>query len=288
MSILNLSGKKALVTGGARGIGRACAQALAQEGADVAIVDLNDTVGAITVETLRTLGSDAFFVEADVSDTESIQAAVQAVTTRFGRLDIAINNAGILSSGAADEVQDKADWDKVISINLTGVRNSAQAQAQQMIQQQPAGGKIINIASIAGVTVCSDGTYGTAKAGVIHLTKILAQRWARYNINVNSIAPGFTMTPMLAALPEKERQQLRNKIPLGHLQRPEDIGNAALFLASDAANYITGHNLVADGGYVLNGTPSALTRRTEEVPPRLTPAEESSSLREELALEPGR
>ena len=280
-SLFDLSGKRALVTGGAMGIGRACVLALAKAGADVAIIDLNESMANTAVEQVKALGRRAFFVRCDVSDQVQVQTMMTAVIERFGRLDIAVNNAGMVGAEGPDETQSKENWDKVIGVNLTGVWLCAQAQAQQMIKQQPGEGKIINTASIAAITTCGDGAYGAAKAGVVHLTKTLADRWGRFNINVNCICPGATMSPLTSAMPEEHREQFRKLTPLGHLQRPEDVGGPIVFLASNASNFVTGQNLVLDGGLTLNSL-SSLDPQTRELPPRISPEEEALSAKAEL------
>ena len=280
LSLFDLSGKKALVTGGAMGIGRAAATALAMGGADVAIVDLNEDMGKKTVELLKTKARDAFFVRCDVSDKTQVQAMMAEIIKRFGRLDIAVNNAGIIGSGEPDEIQPQDNWDKVIAVNLTGVWLCAQAQAQQMIKQQPTEGKIINTASVAATTACADGAYSAAKAGVVHLTRSLAARWGRFNINVNCFSPGCVMSPLMASMPLDTRQRIREMTPLGHLQRPEDIAGAVLFFASNASNFVTGQNLQIDGGLTLDSLSFATQPR--DISPRISPKEEVMAMKKDL------
>ena len=277
--LFDLQGKKALVTGGAMGIGFGYATALAEAGADVAIVDVNQAMAERAVEHIRQLGRDAVFISCDVSDQAQIEAMMEQVVQRFGRLDIAVNNAGIIGSQAPDLEQDKNNWDKIIAINLSGVWLCAQAQARQMKQQLPMGGKIINTASGAASLVFADGAYSASKAGVVHLTHTLANQWGRCNINVNCISPGSTLSPLLAHLPLSVRQTMRDKIPLGHLQRPSDTKGAIVFLASTASDYITGVNLPVDGGLVLSKEDNGAERDT---PPRVSPAEEIQELKTEL------
>lgn len=278
LSLFDLTGKKALVTGGSVGIGRACATALAMGGADVAIVDINEQVGNKTVADLKDMGVDAFFVHCDVSDKQQVQAMTDSVVERFGRLDIAINNAGI-GIEEKDEIAPQENWDKVIGINLTGVWLCAQAQAQQMIQQTPAGGKIINLASMLAKMAGAAGPYCASKAGVVHLSKSLAAQWGRFNINVNSISPSYLLSPMHANSPMEFRQRVRELTPMGYMQRPEDLYGPVLFLASEASNYITGHDLLVDGGHTLNVWLSPLER---EVPPRVSPEEEAIEMKKDL------
>ena len=278
-NLFDLRGKKALVTGGAVGVGRACAIALATGGADVAIVDINRTVGEKTVASLEALGVQSFFIACDVSNQAQVQAMMAAVVERFGRLDIAINNAGI-ANGCEDEIQAKSEWDKIIDINLTGVWLCAQAAGQQMIKQRPSGGKIINTASMAATIAAGNGAYSASKAGVVHLTHSLAAKWGRFNINVNCFSPGCVMTPMWASVPLEMRESIRSSTPLGHLQRPEDLYGAILFLASEASNFVTGHDLLIDGGFTLDA--ASISQYERSVPPRVSPEDEIAELKRDL------
>ncbi len=278
LSLFDLTGKKALVTGGAVGIGRGCALALAKAGADVAIADLNEDVGSMTAEEIRSLGVDALFVACDVTKKDQVQAMVQQVVEQFGQLDIAVNNAGIAILGADEEI-DQADWDKVIAVNLTGTFLCAQAEAQQMIRQSPTEGKIINIASMSATIANCNASYDASKAGVVHMTKTLAAEWGRFNINVNCISPSYLLTPMHASTPLVARERIRELTPLGHMERPEDLHGAVIFLASSASNYVTGHDLMVDGGHTLNAWLTPLSRA---VPPRVSPEEETVQMKHDL------
>jgi len=280
LSLFDLTGKKALVTGAAVGIGRGCAVALARAGADVAIVDLNAAAGEKTADEIRSLGRDSLFVPCDVTQKDQVQAMVQRVASRFGRLDIAVNNAGIGILGADEEI-DQAAWDRVIAVNLTGVFLCAQAQAQQFLRQSPVEGKIINIASMSA-TICNcNASYNGSKAGVVQMTRMLAAEWGRFNINVNCISPSYVLTPMHASTPVVVRQRIRELTPLGHVQRPEDLYGAAIFLASAASNYVTGHDLMVDGGHTLNAWLTPLSRVE---PPRVNPEEEIVQLKHDLEV----
>jgi NAD(P)-dependent dehydrogenase (short-subunit alcohol dehydrogenase family) len=280
LSLFDLTGKKALVTGGAVGIGRACATALAMAGADVAVVDINAATAAKTVEDLRAMGSRSFLVACDVADKVQVDAMVGTVIKRFGRLDIAVNNAGIFIPGP-DETQPKEDWDKVLAVNLTGVWLCAQAEARQMMAQAPAGGKIVNTASMAA-TIISDanGAYAASKAGVVHLTRTLAGYWGRFNINVNCFSPSYVMTPLEASTSDDLRQTIRDTTPMGHVERPEDLYGPIVFLASAASDYVTGHDLMVDGGHTLNTWLGPLERA---VPARISPSEETVQMKRDLA-----
>jgi len=183
LSLFDLSGKKALVTGGAMGIGRSLALALAKAGADVAIVDRDEEQAKKTVASVKKTGRDSMAIRYDVADPASVHAMIDSIVRQFGRLDIAVNNAGIYREGA-DETQSKEDWDQVIGVNLTGTWLCAQAEMRQMIKQTPTEGKIINLASIGATRAISNGSYDASKAGVVHLSRTLAARWGSYNINI--------------------------------------------------------------------------------------------------------
>jgi NAD(P)-dependent dehydrogenase (short-subunit alcohol dehydrogenase family) len=280
LSLFDLTGKKGLVTGAAVGIGRACAVALARAGADVAIVDLNAQAGEQTAAEIRQFGRESLFVPCDVTRRDQVQAMVRRVAERFGRLDVAVNNAGIGILGADEEIAQDA-WDKVIAVNLTGVFLCAQAEAQQMIRQQPTEGKIINMASMSAVICNCNASYNASKAGVVQMTRMLAAEWGRYNINVNCLSPSYVLSPMHASTPLAVRQRIRELTPLGHVERPEDLYGAVVFLASAASNYVTGHDLVVDGGHTLNAWLTPLSRA---VPPRVSPAEETVQLKHDLEV----
>lgn len=280
LSLFDLTGKKTLVTGSAVGIGRGCALALARAGADVAIVDLDDRAGLKTAEEIRSMGVGSTFVRCDVTQKSAVQDMVRQVVGCFGRLDVAINNAGIGILGADEDI-DQADWDKVIRVNLTGAFLCAQAEAQQLIRQQPTGGKIINIASMSATIANCNASYDASKAGVVHMTRTLAAEWGRFNINVNCLSPSYVLTPMHASTPVVVRQRIRELTPLGHVERPEDLHGAVIFLASAASNYVTGHDLMVDGGHTLNAWLTPLAR---SVPPRVSPQEETVQLKHDLDL----
>ena len=278
LDLFNLTGKKALVTGGSVGIGKACATALAMAGSDVAIVDIDEATGAKTAERIRAMGVDCIFVKCDVTSKEQVQAMVATVVEKFGRLDIGVNNAGIAILGG-DEVQDQAEWDKVIDVNLTGAWLCAQAEVQQMIKQGPEGGKIINTASMSARIANCNASYDASKAGIVHMTRTLAAEWGRFNINVNCFSPSYILSPMHASTPLEARQRIRELTPLGYMERPEDLYGTIVFLASTASNFVTGHDLLVDGGHTLN---SWLVPLGREVPPRVSPDEEVVQLKEDL------
>jgi gluconate 5-dehydrogenase/2-deoxy-D-gluconate 3-dehydrogenase len=247
-------------------------------GAHVAICDIDETLGSKTAATIRAMGRESFSVRCDVTDPVSVREMVEAVVSRFGRLDIAVNNAGIFRYGD-DENMAKDDWDAVLNVNLTGTWSCAQAEMRQMKCQQPVAGKIINIASIAATMASSNGCYDASKAAVVHLTRTLAARWGRYNINVNCISPGYVVSALGTTRSLDERQRIRDVTPLGHVQRLEDLYGPVLFLASRASDYITGQNLIVDGGHTLNTWFVPLER---DVPPRVDPAGEVVEMKRDL------
>lgn len=262
MSILeafDLSGKTALITGGAGGIGRACALGMAKAGANIAIADIKVDMGKETVGEIEALGAKAMFVECDITDRGQIAAMVKSVVDKFGRLDIGFNNAGIVGE-AVPSVDDQAEeiWDRTMAVNLTAVWNCCREEAKYMIPQRY--GKIINTASMSGTVInnlpvigAGFVAYCTSKAGVKHLTKGLAMEWVQHNITVNSISPGYIVTPLTrfvqddAALLEQENLTT----PMHRQGMPEEMVGGVLFLASDASSFTTGTDLIMDGGHTV-------------------------------------
>ncbi len=250
---LNLEGKVALVTGSARGIGRALAVGLAQAGARVAVSDIpasSDQTREAASE-ISALGRDARSYSLDVLDLGSIRETIGEVVRNFGRLDILVNNAGIRRRQPALEVTEE-DWDAVLDTNLKGVFFCAQAAARQMISQ--GGGRIINIASQLAIVARPDrAAYCASKGGVANLTRVLALEWIKYGITVNAIGPGPTTTPGLQEAdtrPEAEVElEMEAHMPLGRRMEPEELVGAAVYLASPSANATTGHLLIVDGGW---------------------------------------
>jgi 3-oxoacyl-[acyl-carrier protein] reductase len=252
---MRLKDKVALITGGAAGIGKATAQRFVEEGARVAICDVNEEAGTAA---LRELGPEADFCQVNVMDRQAVQEWVDGVVERYGRVDLLVNNAGILRDGQLVKVKDgelvkqmpEADFDLVIGVNLKGVFNCTQAVAPYMIRQ--GGGVILNASSVVG----QDGNFGqtnyvATKAGVLGMTKVWARELGRYGVRVNAVAPGFTATEILVSMPDKILDGMRARTPLGRLGQPRDIANAYLFLASDEASFITGTVLRVDGGIVV-------------------------------------
>jgi NAD(P)-dependent dehydrogenase (short-subunit alcohol dehydrogenase family) len=278
-SPFDLTGRKALVTGGAMGIGRGCVLALARAGADVTVADLDEALGAGTVAAAEAFGVRSTFVRCDVSRPEEVDAMVDAAVEQFGRLDVAVNNAGIYRH-ALDEDQPEEDWQAVIGINLSGTWRCARAELRQMARQDPVGGKIVNIASIAAGHIVSNGSYDAAKAGVVQLSRTLAAQWGRYNVNVNSISPGYVVSALGTTRSLEEREQLRRLTPLGHVQRVDDLAGPLVFLASPASDFVTGQNLVVDGGHSLSTWHYPPPERA--VPPRVDRAGEVESMNTDL------
>ncbi len=244
-----LKGRVAVVTGGARGIGREIALLFANAGADVALFDVNAETLERTAGEIRALSRKAEGVVVDVTDGAQVDAGVAKVLDKLGKLDILINNAGITQDGLLIRMDD-AQWDRVLNINLRGAFLCTRAAAKLMLKQKA--GRIVNIASIVGI-IGNPGqaNYAASKAGLIGLTKSVAKELAGRGITCNAIAPGFIQTEMTAALPDQARQRLLEAIPMGALGQPLDVAQAALFLVSDAARYITGHVLVVDGGLAM-------------------------------------
>ena len=246
-----LNGKVALITGAARGLGRACALALAHEGADIAL-GLRDVATAADVEQeIRTMGRKVIRLQMDVSDLQQINDAVARVVEIFGKINILVNNVGVAPGNPAEKVTE-ADFDHTVNLNLKGTFFTAQAVGKQMIKQRS--GRIINMSSQAGfIALDSESVYCMTKAGVNHLTKNLASEWAKYNINVNAVAPTFIETPGTEPwLKDKDfRQSVVDRIPLGRIGKPMEVAGAVVFLASDAASLITGEIMLIDGGWTV-------------------------------------
>jgi 2-dehydro-3-deoxy-D-gluconate 5-dehydrogenase len=250
-SLFSLKDKTAIVTGATRGLGRAAAIALAAAGARVVLVGRDETALNEVAQAIESQGADRSYREiADVKDSERMLEIVSSTLDRWKSIDILVNNAGIIRrSPAADYTAH--DWYDVIDTNLNAVFSWSQAVGKTMIEQ--GSGKIINIASLlsfqGGLNVAA---YAAAKGGVAQLTKALANEWAKYNINVNAIAPGYIETNATAALraDTKRKEQILSRIPAGRWGEPEDIAGAILYFASSASDYVHGHVLVVDGGWL--------------------------------------
>ncbi|MFH1633255.1 MAG: beta-ketoacyl-ACP reductase [Chloroflexota bacterium] len=252
---MRMKDKVVLVTGGAAGIGKATALRFAEEGAKVVICDVNEEAGQATV---KELGDDAAFYIVNVANRDDVQKWVDDVVAKYDRIDVIVNNAGILRDGQLIKFKNgellgqmsEENFDQVISVNLKGVFNCTQAVAPIMAGQ--GGGVILNATSVVGL----DGNFGqtnyvAAKSGVIGMTKVWSRELGKFGIRVNAIAPGFTATEMVTAMPEKVLDGMKSRTPLRRLGEPRDIANAYLFLASDEASFITGTVLRVDGGIVV-------------------------------------
>ena len=245
---MRLQDKIAIVTGGARGIGFAVAQAFAREGAAVVIADVNADGAQSSVDRLIATGARAKAVAVDVADPASVQAMIAATLSAFGRIDILMNNAGV--GGNTPFLETKLeDWNRIVSINLTGAFLVAQAAAREMVKA--GGGKIVNVASLSGQRGANGrAAYGSAKAGLELLTKVMAVELAQYNINVNNVAPGAIETEMAKFAHDAATRAAYNYlIPMTRYGTPEEIADAVVFLCSDEARYIHGHTLNVDGGF---------------------------------------
>ena len=246
-------GKVALVTGGGSGIGRASGLAFARDGAKVVIVDVDVAGGEETVQMIKEAGGEAALVHADVTRTADVEAMVGRAVELYGRLDCAFNNAGVSGRErnlTADYTED--EWDRVVGINLKGVWLCMKSEIVQMLKQ--GGGAIVNTASVAGlVGIRGTSAYIASKHGVVGLTKAAALEYAESGIRVNAVCPGYIHTPLTQPIFDRVEgfeQQVLARHPLGRLGQPEEIAEAVVWLSSDAASFVTGHSMPADGGYV--------------------------------------
>ena len=243
---MRLHDKVALITGAASGIGKATAYVFARNGAKLVIADFDEELGMATVEELRQVGAEAEFVKVNVSNLYDVQQMVDAAVKRFSRIDVLVNNAGIVRDGLLTKL-DPAQWDQVVAVNLTGVFYCTQAVARVMVPQGH--GVILNAASVVGLYGNIGQTnYVATKSGVIGMTKTWAKELGPKGIRVNAVAPGFIMTGMTEQMPPKVLDTMKEKTPLRRLGQPEDIAHAYLFLASDEASFINGAVLSVDGG----------------------------------------
>ena len=250
----NLSGKVAIVTGGGSGIGKSAVMLLAREGAKVMIADIDEQAGQETAALIKAHRAERLsFVRTDVSRESDVEAMVARTIDTFGKLDCAFNNAGILEEGSPDVTGYSLDlWNRVISINLTGVWLCMKHEIPEMLKQ--GGGAIVNNASVASLVGLPGATALVAsKHGVVGLTKNAALEYAERGIRVNAVCPSFIKTPILepyfAAHPAEEEMEMIRKEPIGRMGAPEEVAEAAVWLLSDAASFVTGHSMVVDGGY---------------------------------------
>ncbi|MFH1291277.1 MAG: 3-oxoacyl-ACP reductase family protein [archaeon] len=249
---MKLKNKVAIVTGSRRGIGKSIALELAKEGAKVVVSDIDLKECQKVCDEIKKIGSDTIAIKCDVSKKTDVDTMIKKAIQKFKKIDILVNNAGVVSMKPFIEMTEK-DWDFVLDINLKGVFLCTSAVAKQMIKQKS--GKIISISSIAGeVGFMNTSAYCASKAGVVNLTRELAMELSPHNINVNSIAPGIIATQMTEDMlkDKKTKEVLLASIPLGRVGQPEEIGKAAVFLASSDSDFVTGHTLVVDGGWLTH------------------------------------
>ncbi|MDQ3553671.1 MAG: 3-oxoacyl-[acyl-carrier-protein] reductase [Chloroflexota bacterium] len=248
--MIDLAGKSAVVTGGSRGIGRAIALRLAEQGADLCFSFRGNQAAADeTAAAVSALGRRALPVQADVTDPAAAEALIKAATSEFGKIDILVNNAGITRDDLIMRMSTEA-WREVLETNLFGAFYTLKAVTRPMLKAR--GGRIINITSVSGQAgQTGQANYSAAKAGLIGLTKASARELASRGITVNAVAPGFVLTELTQDLPPELQAQITERTPLGRFGSPEDISAAVVFLASDEAAYITGQVLAVDGGLVM-------------------------------------
>lgn len=253
--LLKLKSKAGLVTGASRGIGRAIALALAREGADIAVNCASSIPEAEkVVREIKKLGRNSIVIKADVADKASVENMVNEVVRHYGKIDILVNNAGLATNAPSEKLEEKV-WRRGIDVMLTGTFFCSQAAGKEMIKQKS--GKIINIVSINGIVAFPErASYCSAKAGVMALTKVLASEWAKHNINVNAIAPGYVETELVSNLVSQGKlkiKELKGRTPSGKLTSAEDVAEAVVFLASDNSRNINGQSIVIDGGWTAYG-----------------------------------
>ncbi|MFQ5867077.1 MAG: 3-oxoacyl-[acyl-carrier-protein] reductase [bacterium] len=243
---MDLKGRVAIVTGGARGIGKSIATQLALSRANVVIADVAEETAKSTAEEVSQKGSEAISIGVDVSSFSSVEEMVKKTLDKFGRIDILINNAGVTRDALVMRMKEE-DWDLVLDINLKGAFNCIKMVSPVMMKQRT--GKIVNIASIVGISGnAGQANYSASKGGLIALTKTCAKELASRQINVNAVAPGFIQTSMTERLSVEVKEKLSSQIPLGKIGNPEDVASAVLFLVSEKSSYITGEVIRVDGG----------------------------------------
>ncbi len=249
MCELSLEGKVALVTGGARGIGKEIALRFAREGADIAICDVNLEETEKIAKEIQKTGKQCLAFKTDVTDSKDVQVTIDKILDKLGKLDILINNAGITRDSLVLRMSEE-DWDRVIAVNLKGCFVCTRAAAKVMLKQRF--GKIVNLASIIGIMGnTGQANYAASKAGIIGLTKSVAKELASRGVSVNAIAPGFIKTEMTAKLSEDVQKRMLSGIPLGRFGESKDVADLALFLSSESSSYITGQVIQIDGGMLM-------------------------------------
>ena len=242
---MRVKDRVALITGSARGLGKAFAKTLVSEGAKVIINDVDETLGMETTNELKDLGYEVTFMKADVTSRSEVEAMMKTAVSRFGGLDILVNNAGLMRGGPVHEMEGDR-WDEVLNVHLNGAFNCSHFALKYMLKKKY--GKIINISSRAALGLASHTNYAAAKAGINGFTRSLALEVAPHNILVNAISPGWTQTGMTKEFSEAFQKERISRIPLGRIGQPEDIAPLLLFLASDESNFITGQVIYVDGG----------------------------------------
>jgi 3-oxoacyl-[acyl-carrier protein] reductase len=246
---MRVKNKVVIITGGGSGIGKETGILFAKEGAKVVVADINEKAGEETVDEIKNAGGEVIFAKLDVTDREQTKQVVKDTIAKYGRIDVLINNAGIIQDALVVKMTED-QWDNVININLKGPFNCIQAVVEQMITQ--GSGVIINISSIVALYGNVGQTnYAATKAGLVGMTKTLAKELGKKGIRVNAVAPGFIYTPMTATVPEKILEMMKEKTPLKRLGTPSDVANTLLFLSSDDASFINGAVISVDGGLLL-------------------------------------
>ena len=246
---MKLEGKNALITGGAQGIGKSIALAMAKEGAGIGVADVNLETAQQTAEEVSALGVKSLALKLDVSNQKNVTEAFNVFKTEFGSLDILINNAGITRDTLLMRMKEE-DWDAVININLKGSFLCSKEAVKIMAKQRS--GKIVSISSVvAFMGNPGQANYSSSKAGLIGLTKTIAKEYASRGIRANAVAPGFIQTAMTKALSDEVKSEMHKAIPLGEFGTPEDVANAVIFLSSDDSDYITGQVIHVNGGMYM-------------------------------------
>ena len=242
-----MQGKTAIITGGGSGFGRETAIKLAQRGANISVVDVSKEQGEETVKLCKQLGTDAIFIEADVSKVEDVKRYVSQTVEHFGKIDLFFNNAGISGSGVRTLDCSEEEFDAIVNVNLKGAFYGLKYVVNEMLKT--GGGSIVNTASLGGIVgMPTLGPYSATKHGIVGLTKTIAGEYGRDNIRINAIVPGTNETPMVKAFPPEAIKAMGEAVPMGRLGQPHEVGNVVAFLLSDEASYIHGAVISIDGG----------------------------------------
>ena len=242
-----MQGKTAIITGGGSGFGRETAIKLAQRGANISVVDVSKEQGEETVKLCKQFGTDAIFIEADVSKVEDVKRYVSQTVEHFGKIDLFFNNAGISGSGVRTLDCSEEEFDAIVNVNLKGAFYGLKYVVNEMLKT--GGGSIVNTASLGGIVgMPTLGPYSATKHGIVGLTKTIAGEYGRDNIRINAIAPGTNETPMVKAFPPEAIKAMGEAVPMGRLGQPHEVGNVVAFLLSDEASYIHGAVISIDGG----------------------------------------